>query len=186
MMEPQWNPAAEAQAIDRIHRLGQKKPVICVRYIMANSFEEKILKIQEKKNNLANITMEQGKLSKAKLAKQRLEVCFLAWPCLYSGGRCEADFLAAFEGPFQRQEVDFRFDLIAVFSVFCSVFLHMAGFRLAFVSGYNGCPLSHVFSLFAVCCVRFFRALQKVSFAWGSYHCGRRWGVGVSGRSERA
>jgi SNF2 family DNA or RNA helicase len=75
MMEPQWNPAAEAQAIDRIHRLGQKKPVVCVRYIMSNSFEEKILEIQEKKTTLANMTMERG-MSKAKMTQDRLAVCF--------------------------------------------------------------------------------------------------------------
>jgi len=76
MMEPQWNPAAEAQAIDRIHRLGQKKPVVCVRYIMSNSFEEKILEIQEKKTTLANMTMERG-MSKAKMMQDRLAVCSL-------------------------------------------------------------------------------------------------------------
>ena len=135
-MEPQWNPAAEAQAIDRIHRLGQKKPVICVRYIMANSFEEKILKIQEKKNNLANMTMEQGKSSKAALAKQRLDVCF---PPFYSGRRCGADFLAAFEGSFQ-QELGFRLNSFAEFLT--------TGFRLAFASGHNGPFLSFVTNVF--------------------------------------
>ncbi|KAF8544842.1 SNF2 family N-terminal domain-containing protein [Trichophaea hybrida] len=78
VMEPQWNPAAEAQAIDRIHRLGQKKPVITVRYIMAGSFEEKILEIQKKKTDLANMTMAQGKkLSRLELSQQRLEVGYI-------------------------------------------------------------------------------------------------------------
>jgi hypothetical protein len=77
VMEPQWNPAAEAQAIDRIHRLGQKKPVTTVRYIMADSFEEKILKIQEKKTDLANMTMEQGKRrSKEEMSQERIQVCY--------------------------------------------------------------------------------------------------------------
>ncbi|KAA8895373.1 helicase-like protein [Sphaerosporella brunnea] len=76
VMEPQWNPAAEAQAIDRIHRLGQKKPVTTVRYIMAGSFEEKILQIQEKKNNLAKITMERGKKrTKEQQSQERIKVC---------------------------------------------------------------------------------------------------------------
>jgi SNF2 family DNA or RNA helicase len=77
MMEPQWNPAAESQAIDRIHRIGQEKPVTTVRYIMANSFEEKILKIQEKKTDLANITMgQEKKRTKEEITKERLEVCY--------------------------------------------------------------------------------------------------------------
>jgi SNF2 family DNA or RNA helicase len=71
-MEPQWNPAAEAQAIDRIHRLGQKKPVICVRYIMNNSFEDKILQVQKKKNDIANLTMAPGRIERR--SKKRLEV----------------------------------------------------------------------------------------------------------------
>jgi len=71
IMEPQWNPAAEAQAIDRIHRLGQKRPVICVRYIMNNSFEDKILQIQKKKMDIANLTMASG--SKEGRSKERLE-----------------------------------------------------------------------------------------------------------------
>ncbi|RAL66145.1 hypothetical protein DID88_005817 [Monilinia fructigena] len=42
VMEPQFNPAAEAQAIDRVHRLGQKREVQTVRFIMNKSFEEKM------------------------------------------------------------------------------------------------------------------------------------------------
>lgn len=72
VMEPQFNPAAEAQAIDRIHRLGQKRPVTTVRFIMSNSFEQKILQLQQKKMDLANLSMSQ-KLSRSELTKQRLE-----------------------------------------------------------------------------------------------------------------
>lgn len=72
-MEPQFNPAAEAQAIDRIHRLGQKRAVTTVRFIMTNSFEEKILQLQKKKTDLANLSMSQ-KLTRSELTKQKLEV----------------------------------------------------------------------------------------------------------------
>ena len=41
-MEPQWNPMIEEQALDRIHRIGQKKPVTTIRYIVKDSFEEVI------------------------------------------------------------------------------------------------------------------------------------------------
>jgi SNF2 family DNA or RNA helicase len=58
VMEPQYNPAAEAQAIDRIHRLGQKRPVRTVRYIMNNSFEGKMQELQEKKKKLANLSLD--------------------------------------------------------------------------------------------------------------------------------
>jgi len=58
VMEPQYNPAAEAQAIDRVHRLGQKRPVRTVRYIMRDSFEEKMLELQDKKMKLASLSMD--------------------------------------------------------------------------------------------------------------------------------
>ena len=40
LMEPQWNPMAEEQALDRVHRLGQLSEVITHRYIVKNSIEE--------------------------------------------------------------------------------------------------------------------------------------------------
>ena len=42
IMEPQWNPMAEEQALDRIHGIGQTKPVITIRYIMRDTWEEVI------------------------------------------------------------------------------------------------------------------------------------------------
>lgn len=74
VMEPQYNPAAEAQAIDRVHRLGQKRPVRTVRYIMRDSFEEKMLELQDKKKKLASLSMDgQSKtLDKAEAARNKL------------------------------------------------------------------------------------------------------------------
>lgn len=73
VMEPQFNPAAEAQAVDRVHRLGQTREVFISRFIMQNSFEERMLALQRKKENLADLSMSRGKLDKAEAAKQRLE-----------------------------------------------------------------------------------------------------------------
>lgn len=64
VMEPQFNPAAEAQAIDRVHRLGQKRPVKTVRYIMNDSFEGDMITLQDKKKKLASLSMD-GKKEKA-------------------------------------------------------------------------------------------------------------------------
>lgn len=74
VMEPQYNPAAEAQAIDRVHRLGQMRPVRTIRYIIRDSFEEKMLEIQEKKMKLATLSMDgQNKaLDKDEAARQKL------------------------------------------------------------------------------------------------------------------
>lgn len=40
LMEPQWNPMAEEQALDRVHRIGQRQPVVATRYIVSESVEE--------------------------------------------------------------------------------------------------------------------------------------------------
>ncbi len=49
LLDPWWNPAAEAQAYDRAHRIGQKNKVFVYKFITKNSIEEKILKLQESK-----------------------------------------------------------------------------------------------------------------------------------------
>ena len=72
MMEPQFNPGVEQQAIDRVHRLGQKRDVDIVHYIMRDSVEEKILKLQEKKEKLASLSMEK-RMSKSDEAKKKIE-----------------------------------------------------------------------------------------------------------------
>ncbi|KAF5178114.1 Dna repair protein rad5 [Thalictrum thalictroides] len=53
LLEPWWNPAVEEQAMDRVHRIGQKNDVKIVRLITRNSIEERILELQEKKKVLA-------------------------------------------------------------------------------------------------------------------------------------
>jgi len=53
ILDPWWNPAVEAQAIDRTHRIGQDKQVFAYKLICKDSIEEKILELQEKKKNLA-------------------------------------------------------------------------------------------------------------------------------------
>jgi non-specific serine/threonine protein kinase len=52
VFDPWWNPAVEAQAIDRAHRIGQKKNIIVYRMIIEDSIEEKIIYLQEKKKDL--------------------------------------------------------------------------------------------------------------------------------------
>lgn len=75
VMEPQFNPAAEAQAVERVHRLGQTRAVQITRYIMKDSVEEAVLKLQRKKQDLANLSLEKGniKVDKAEAARKRLE-----------------------------------------------------------------------------------------------------------------
>merc|ERR1719473_1294241 len=49
LLDPWWNPACELQAIQRAHRIGQTREVRPVRFIMADTVEEKIIALQEKK-----------------------------------------------------------------------------------------------------------------------------------------
>lgn len=72
LMDPHWNPAVESQAIDRIHRLGQTKPVDVVRFIIKDSIEENILDLQKRKAELSDMTFSE-KLSKQEVLKRRLE-----------------------------------------------------------------------------------------------------------------
>ena len=73
IVEPQWNPMSELQALDRIHRLGQKNEVKTIRYIMKGSWEEQVLKLQQRKQELADLTLSGGAISKAELTYGRLQ-----------------------------------------------------------------------------------------------------------------
>ena len=53
ILDPWWNPAAEMQALNRAHRIGQDKNVFVYRFISIDSIEEKIQRLQEKKSALA-------------------------------------------------------------------------------------------------------------------------------------
>uniref|UniRef100_A0A8C7ZIS1 Helicase-like transcription factor n=1 Tax=Oryzias sinensis TaxID=183150 RepID=A0A8C7ZIS1_9TELE len=52
LMDPAWNPATEDQCIDRCHRLGQKNNVVVTKFIVKDSVEENMVKIQKKKQDL--------------------------------------------------------------------------------------------------------------------------------------
>ncbi|HLN53722.1 MAG TPA: DEAD/DEAH box helicase [Lentimicrobium sp.] len=54
VLDPWWNPAAEMQAVNRAHRIGQNKSVFVYKFITKDSIEEKIMKLQEKKKALAD------------------------------------------------------------------------------------------------------------------------------------
>ena len=54
ILDPWWNPAVEAQAVDRAHRMGQEKPVFAYRLISKGTVEEKIVELQQSKRELAD------------------------------------------------------------------------------------------------------------------------------------
>lgn len=62
ILDPWWNPAIEAQAVDRAYRIGQKNQVFTYKFITKNTVEEKILNLQKNKQKLADdlITAEES------------------------------------------------------------------------------------------------------------------------------
>jgi SNF2 family DNA or RNA helicase len=65
ILDPWWNPAAEMQAINRAHRIGQTNNVFVYRFISAETVEEKIVKLQERKSELAEIFINSNNPFKA-------------------------------------------------------------------------------------------------------------------------
>ncbi|KAI3318737.1 hypothetical protein HD806DRAFT_548879 [Xylariaceae sp. AK1471] len=55
LLEPQWNPAIEEQALSRVHRMGQRRPVVTMRYVMKNSIEESVASVKGKKQLLIEL-----------------------------------------------------------------------------------------------------------------------------------
>ncbi|ORY86134.1 SNF2 family N-terminal domain-domain-containing protein [Protomyces lactucae-debilis] len=75
MLDPWWSFAIEAQAIDRIHRMGQTRDVSVYRFIIKNSVEEKMLKIQDRKNFLAS-SLGMSKEEKKRETMRDIELLF--------------------------------------------------------------------------------------------------------------
>jgi SNF2 family DNA or RNA helicase len=62
-LDPWWNPAAEDQATDRAHRIGQLRPVTVVRLVVRETIEEAVLALHHEKRALAESLLEGGELS---------------------------------------------------------------------------------------------------------------------------
>jgi superfamily II DNA or RNA helicase len=58
MLDPWWNPASEAQAIDRTHRIGQDKNVMVYRMVASGTIEEKVMALKEQKSRLFDAVMD--------------------------------------------------------------------------------------------------------------------------------
>lgn len=73
--DPWWNPAVENQATDRTHRIGQKRQVFAYKMICQNTVEEKILKLQEQKKDVAEAIIP-GQSALKSLTRDDLEMLF--------------------------------------------------------------------------------------------------------------
>lgn len=74
LLDPWWNPAVEAQAIDRAHRVGQLRQVFAYRLICQDTVEEKIAELQKKKRSLADAILEANNRILTDLTSDDLEM----------------------------------------------------------------------------------------------------------------
>ena len=74
--DPWWNPAAQAQATDRAHRIGQTQPVFVYNLIVAGSVEERMLGLQQNKRRLADAILgREAEPATAALTAREVEIC---------------------------------------------------------------------------------------------------------------
>ena len=64
LVDPWWNPAVEEQAIERVHRIGQKNKVEVVRFICRETIEERIIDLHQQKRDLFNSTITTNQAEK--------------------------------------------------------------------------------------------------------------------------
>jgi len=74
LLDPWWNPAVEAQAIDRAHRIGQTRQVFAYRLIAKDTVEEKVLQLQQTKRDLADAIIGADNSLIGKLGREDLEL----------------------------------------------------------------------------------------------------------------
>ncbi len=76
IFDPWWNPAVEAQATDRTHRIGQTRPVTSVKLVVKDSVEEKILELQRRKAEIFQNLIEAPESALEKVSIEDLEYLF--------------------------------------------------------------------------------------------------------------
>jgi SNF2 family DNA or RNA helicase len=74
LLDPWWNPAVEAQAVDRAHRIGQSRQVFAYRLIARDTVEEKVLQLQSTKRDLAAAIISEDNSPLRNLKREDLEM----------------------------------------------------------------------------------------------------------------
>ena len=68
LLDPWWNPATEAQAVDRVHRIGQTRNVMVYRLVAKDTIEEKVMALKARKAELFRSVMDDGDFADARLS----------------------------------------------------------------------------------------------------------------------
>ncbi|KAJ7047850.1 SNF2 family N-terminal domain-containing protein [Mycena alexandri] len=83
LMDSWWNPAVEYQAMDRIHRLGQRRPVKAIKLVVEDSIESRIVQLQEKKSAMVDATLSSDDSAMGRLTPEDLGFLFrVSFSCL--------------------------------------------------------------------------------------------------------
>lgn len=77
LMDPWWNPSVEWQSMDRVHRIGQKRPIRITRFCIEDSIELKIIELQEKKANMIHATINHDDAAVNRLTPDDLQFLFM-------------------------------------------------------------------------------------------------------------
>src|SRR6185312_300073 len=72
VLDPWWNPAAEAQAVDRAHRIGQTRPVMVYRLVAKDTIEEKVMALKARKEQLFGSIMSDDVLGETSLSADEI------------------------------------------------------------------------------------------------------------------
>jgi SNF2 family DNA or RNA helicase len=72
VLDPWWNPATEAQAVDRAHRIGQSKSVMVYRLVAKGTIEEKVMALKAAKQQLFGSVFDDDALSSAALTADEI------------------------------------------------------------------------------------------------------------------
>ncbi|GGH62547.1 DEAD/DEAH box helicase [Rothia aerolata] len=72
IMDPWWNPAAEQQAVDRVHRIGQTRHVMVYRLVSAGTIEEKVMELKESKAALFDAVVDEGQFFSSSLTAEQV------------------------------------------------------------------------------------------------------------------
>jgi len=68
VLDPWWNPATEAQAVDRAHRIGQTKKVMVYRLVAKDTIEEKVMSLKAAKSALVSSVLDDGDFTSGALS----------------------------------------------------------------------------------------------------------------------
>jgi len=77
LMDSWWNPAVEYQAMDRIHRLGQRRPVEAIKLVVEDSIESRIVQLQEKKSAMIDATLSTDDSAMGRLTPEDVSTCIV-------------------------------------------------------------------------------------------------------------